>query len=128
MKSPRRHRERGENRQMKKAFFFICIVMVGIAVSCGKSSSGTKIYTIAVIATNNFHGGEMAAEHLANLLNGKGKVMLLRYQEGVASTEARERGFIEKMKSFPGIQVISSDQYAGATRDTAKTAAENMLN
>lgn len=83
---------------------------------------------IAVIATNNFHGGELAAEHLANLLNGKGKVMLLRYQEGVASTEARERGFIEKMKSFPGIQVISSDQYAGATRDTAKTAAENMLN
>ena len=83
---------------------------------------------IAVIATNNFHGGEMAAEHLAKLLNGKGKVMLLRYQEGVASTDARERGFIEKMKSFPGIQVISSDQYAGATRDTAKTAAENMLN
>jgi len=50
---------------------------------------------IAVIATNNFHGGEMAAEHLANLLNGKGKVMLLRYQEGVASTQALERGFIE---------------------------------
>src|SRR5437899_369800 len=83
---------------------------------------------IAVVATNNFHGGEMAAEHLAQLLNGKGKVMLLRYQEGVASTDARERGFIEKMKSFPGIQVISSDQDAGATRDTAKTAAENMLN
>jgi ribose transport system substrate-binding protein len=83
---------------------------------------------IAVIATNNVHGGELAAEQLATLLNGKGKVMLLRYQEGVASTEARERGFIDKMKSYPGIQVISSDQYAGATRDTAKTAAENMLN
>ncbi len=84
---------------------------------------------IAVIATNNHHGGELAAERLASLLGGKGKVMLLRYQEGVASTEARERGFIEKMKSgFPNIQVISSDQYAGATRDTAKSAAENMLN
>jgi len=83
---------------------------------------------IAVIATNNFHGGELAAEHLAKLLDGHGKVLLLRYQEGVASTEARERGFIEKMKTFPGIQVISSEQYAGATRDTAKTAAENMLN
>lgn len=84
---------------------------------------------IAVVATNNYHGGELAAERLAGLLNGRGKVMLLRYQEGVASTEARERGFIEKMKSsFPGIQVVSSDQYAGATRDTAKSAAENMLN
>ena len=84
---------------------------------------------IAIAATNNYHGGELAAERLAGLLNGRGKVMLLRYQEGVASTEARERGFIEKMKSsFPGIQVVSSDQYAGATRDTAKSAAENMLN
>lgn len=91
-------------------------------------SALTSSDPIAVIATNNFHGGEIAAEHLATLLNGKGKVMLLRYQEGVASTEAREKGFIEKMKSYPGIQVISSDQYAGATRDTAKTAAENMLN
>jgi len=84
---------------------------------------------IAVVATDNHHGGELAAERLASLLSGRGKVMLLRYQEGVASTEARERGFIEKMKSsFPGIQVVSSDQYAGATRDTAKSAAENMLN
>ena len=28
------------------------------------------------------------------LLGGKGKVLLLRYQEGVASTEAREQGFV----------------------------------
>jgi ribose transport system substrate-binding protein len=84
---------------------------------------------IAVVATNNYHGGELAAERLASLLNGRGKVMLLRYQEGVASTEARERGFIEKMKSsFSGIEVVSSEQHAGATRDTAKSAAENMLN
>jgi ribose transport system substrate-binding protein len=33
------------------------------------------------------------------------------------------------MKSaHPGIQVISSDQYAGPTRDTAKRASENLLN
>ena len=30
--------------------------------------------------------------------------------------------------TFPGIKVISSDQYAGPTRDTAKRAAENLLN
>src|SRR5262249_60126410 len=28
----------------------------------------------------------------------------------------------------PGIEIISSNQYAGATRDTAKAAAENLLN
>jgi ribose transport system substrate-binding protein len=53
---------------------------------------------------------------------------MLRYQEGSASTEAREQGFLEALKAFPGIEVISSDQHAGPTRDTAKRASENLLN
>jgi len=55
-------------------------------------------------------------------------VLMLRYQEGSASTEDREKGFLEQIKKFPGIELISSDQYAGATRDTAKRASENLLN
>jgi ribose transport system substrate-binding protein len=83
---------------------------------------------VAFRASDNKRGGALAAEQMAKLLDGKGKVLLLRYQEGVASTEAREAGFVEKIKTYPGIQLISSDQYAGATRDTAKSAAENLLN
>ena len=83
---------------------------------------------VSFLASNNHHGGELAAEHMAKLLNGKGKVLLLRYQEGVASTEAREQGFVDRIRTYPGIELISSDQYAGGTRDTAKTAAENLLN
>jgi ribose transport system substrate-binding protein len=83
---------------------------------------------VSFLASDNHKGGGLAAEHLAKLLGGRGKVLLLRYQEGVASTEAREAGFVEKIRTFPGIELISSDQYAGATRDTAKSAAENLLN
>ncbi|HEV8659177.1 MAG TPA: substrate-binding domain-containing protein [Thermoanaerobaculia bacterium] len=84
---------------------------------------------ISFVASNNYHGGELAAEEMGRLLNGKGKVLALRYQEGVFSTEQREKGFIEKIKSaYPKIELISSNQYAGATRDTAKTATENLLN
>jgi ribose transport system substrate-binding protein len=83
---------------------------------------------VSFLASDNHHGGELAAEHMGKLLGGKGKVLLLRYQEGVASTEAREQGFVDGIKAFPGIELISSDQHAGATRDTAKTAAENLLN
>ena len=83
---------------------------------------------VSFLASNNHRGGELAAEHMAKLLSGKGKVLLLRYQEGVASTEAREQGFVDGIKAYPGIELISSDQYAGGTRDTAKTAAENLLN
>ncbi len=84
---------------------------------------------VSFVATDNGKGGELAAERLGVLLQGKGKVILLRYQEGSASTHEREEGFIRKLKSgFPKIELISSDQYAGATRDTAKRAAENLLN
>jgi ribose transport system substrate-binding protein len=83
---------------------------------------------ISFVASNNEHGGELAAEEMGRLLNGKGKVLLLRYQEGVFSTEQREKGFVDKIRTFPGITLISSNQYAGATRDTAKTAMENLLN
>jgi ribose transport system substrate-binding protein len=66
---------------------------------------------------------------MGQLMGGKGKVLLLRYQEGSASTQDREDGFIKQLKkNYPGVQLISSDQYAGATRDTAKRASENLLN
>lgn len=81
------------------------------------------------VATDNTKGGELAADRLGQLLNGKGNVLVLRLQEGSASTTAREDGFLARLKSgFPGIKVVSSDQYAGATRETAKRASENLLN
>jgi ribose transport system substrate-binding protein len=84
---------------------------------------------ISFVASNNYHGGELAADEMGRLLGGKGKVLALRYQEGVFSTEQREKGFIDRMKTaYPGIVLVSSNQFAGATRDTAKTAAENLLN
>jgi ribose transport system substrate-binding protein len=83
---------------------------------------------ISYIATDNFKGGQLGAEQLAKVLNGKGKVILIRYQVGSASTEEREAGFMDKIKSFPDIKVISSDQYTGATRDSAYQAAQNLLN
>jgi len=71
----------------------------------------------------------LAADRMGELLNGKGKVLMLRYQEGSASTQDREDGFVEELKAkYPGMELISSDQYAGATRDTAKRASENLLN
>jgi ribose transport system substrate-binding protein len=86
----------------------------------------TKI--VSFVATDNKQGGALAADQMGKLLNGKGKVLLLRYQEGVASTRAREDGFVEKLKSaYPGIELISSNQFAGPTRDTAKRASENLL-
>ena len=84
---------------------------------------------VSFVATDNVKGGELAADRMGALLGGKGKVLLLRYQEGSASTTEREVGFLNRLKEkFPGITLISSDQYAGPTRDTGKRASENLLN
>jgi ribose transport system substrate-binding protein len=84
---------------------------------------------VSFVATDNYKGGQLAGDRMGQLLGNKGKVLLLRYQEGSASTTARENGFLDRMKSaFPGVEVISSDQYSGPTRDTAKRASENLLN
>ena len=80
------------------------------------------------VATDNREGGRIAARNLGKLLGGKGNAIMLRYAVGSASTEEREAGFLEVMqKDFPGVKLLSTDQHAGATRDTAKRAAENLL-
>jgi len=80
------------------------------------------------IATDNYKGGQLGAAHLAKCINERGNVILLRYQVGSASTEAREKGFMDEIKKYKDIRVISSDQYTGATRDLAYQAAQNLLN
>ena len=81
------------------------------------------------VSTDNGKGGRLAGRRMGELLGGKGRVLMLRYQEGSASTTEREKGFSDKIKSaYPGITLVSSDQYAGATRETAKRTSENLLN
>lgn len=84
---------------------------------------------VSFVATDNRQGGRLAGDRLGEVLNGAGRVLMLRYLEGSASTHEREEGFLEEMAAkYPGIEIVSSDQYAGPTRETAKRAAENVLN
>lgn len=82
---------------------------------------------VSFVATDNHKGGELGGEELARILGNKGKVVLLRYAEGSASTEAREAGFLEAIAKHPDIKVISDNHRGGATADSAATAALNMI-
>ena len=79
------------------------------------------------VATDNYKGGTLAGEHLAKILGGKGKIAMLRYMDGSASTEERERGFLDAIAKSKDIEVVSANQWAGATADTAQKASENLL-
>ena len=86
-----------------------------------------KIPVVSFVATDNYKGGVLAGEHLAKVLGGKGKIAMLRYMEGSASTAEREQGFLDAIAKSKDIEVASSNQYAGATTDTAQKASENLL-
>jgi ribose transport system substrate-binding protein len=80
------------------------------------------------VATDNFQGGVMAARRMGDLIGGRGRIFLIRYQEGSASTAAREAGFLETIsRDFPAITLLSKDQYAGATTESAYQLGENLI-
>jgi len=82
---------------------------------------------VSFVATDNYAGGALAARHMAKLLGGKGKVAVIKYMAGSASTTARENGFMETLKKeFPGIEVVD-DRYGMDTVETALSAAEDVL-
>ena len=82
---------------------------------------------VSFVATDNLQGGRLAGQHLAKLLDGKGKVVLLRYAEGSESTMRREEGFLEAIKAAPAIEVVSSNQYGGADVEGAYKKGEALL-
>jgi ribose transport system substrate-binding protein len=82
---------------------------------------------VSYVATDNFKAGKLAAQYMAELLEGNGKVVVLRYAEGSHSTTRREDGFLDGIKEFENIEIVSSNQYAGVTTESALKAAENLL-
>jgi len=83
---------------------------------------------ISYVATDNYKGGVMAARRLAQLLQNRGRIFLIRYQEGSASTTQREQGFLDTIKAeAPAVSLLVQDQYAGTTTESAYQLAENLI-
>jgi ribose transport system substrate-binding protein len=83
---------------------------------------------VAYISTDNRRGGALAAECVGSLLKGQGKVILIRVIESVEGGRQREDGFLETIRSkYPDITMLSDNQYAGITTETAYQTTENLL-
>src|SRR5262245_191378 len=80
----------------------------------------------AFVATDNARAGALAGERLRSALSGRGKVVLLRYQVGSASTESREQGCLEVLRREPPLEILVENRYAGATAGEAKSEALNL--
>ena len=82
---------------------------------------------VSFVGTDNLQGGRLAGERVVKILQGSGKVVLMRYQIGSASTTRRESGFLEVVTQHPGIEVLVDNQYAGATVGEAIRKSEELL-
>jgi len=98
----------------------------GIPLTIFDSAADTDKY-LSFVATDNYLGGVKAAEAMAKILNGKGKVAVVKYSPGHASTTKRENGFMDTIrKKFSGIKIVA-EQYGKETVSTALSVAEDIL-
>jgi ribose transport system substrate-binding protein len=83
---------------------------------------------VSQIASDNEGGGKQAAETLAKLIGGKGKVFVNNVQPGISTTDARAKGFEEGAKAagltYLG-QQFNNDDPAKAAAITKSILAKN---
>ena len=98
----------------------------GIPVSIFDSAIDTG-RILSYVATDNMEAGRMAARRMGEALGGKGKVGVVGFMPGSASTMEREQGFLEETaRRFPGIRVVGV-QFGMADRAKAMAVTENLL-
>lgn len=82
---------------------------------------------VSMVATDNFHGGELAADRMAKILDGEGEVAMVKVQPGSASTMEREEGFETRIaKVYPDIKIVDA-RYGMADFAKSLAVSENML-
>jgi ribose transport system substrate-binding protein len=104
----------------------------GVPVVIIDSGLADPDHFIKYVATDNYNGGCIAAEHLIKKLKEQGKtkpkLILFRYAVGSQATDDREQGFEDTVKRIcPSAEWLSTNQYAGATRDSAMRAANPLV-
>ncbi|MBM3517743.1 MAG: substrate-binding domain-containing protein [Alphaproteobacteria bacterium] len=80
----------------------------------------------AYIATDNIGAAKMAAEVLAKLVGGKGKVGDIGITAGSQTGREREDGFVEGMKAHPDVAIVPV-QYSGCDPAKSLNIATDVL-
>ena len=83
---------------------------------------------VSFVATDNYKGGQLCADRLAEIMKGN-RIIMLRQTEGSASTTAREQGFLDRIQEVkPEVELLSTNQYGGTTLEKALQVSQNLLN
>ncbi len=112
------------NRVMRKSVERV--VAAGIPVVIFDSPVDGEAH-VSYVGTDNVSGGALAAQHMAERLESRGKrVFVLRYIQGTASTEQRTEGFLDAARSS-GLEIVAQPYSEDATPAGAIKTAGNAL-
>jgi ribose transport system substrate-binding protein len=102
----------------------------GIPVIVIDSNANTSKY-VTFLATNNEVGGRKAADELATCIGARtgkqqGQVAYLTALAGAQSLNDRDKGFVEQLKKYPGLQIV---EHRTGNNDPARALsdAEDVL-
>ena len=103
----------------------IPVVIVDTRVDA-KALAESKGKIASFIGSDNYEGGKLAGEFIAQRLGGKGKVVVLEGIPGHETGDSRLRGFRDAIKATPGIEIVAS-QTANWERDQGFNVFQNIL-
>jgi ribose transport system substrate-binding protein len=88
----------------------IPVITVDTFIGSGvyQTGAGSVDFPLSYIASDNVLGGRMAARALAAAIGDKGKVFVSNVKPGISTTDQREQGFKDEMKSHSGITVLDT--------------------
>lgn len=79
-------------------------------------SDAPESHRILFIGTDNFRAGEESGRHMATLLGGQGRIVIIGLS-GQLNTEERLRGVTEALKKYPGVKVAENIDDKGDPRN-----------
>lgn len=78
----------------------------GIPVIVIDRKTSSELYT-SFVGADNFEIGKKAGEYVGRALHGKGRVIEVIGRPGSTPAIARQRGFAESLKQYPGITIMA---------------------
>jgi len=116
--------------------FAACDARAMVPIAQKALRAGIKVITIdsglepevslCFVATDNIKGAKIAAEVLAKLIGYEGKVGLIPFVPGAATSIQREQGFKEGLKKFPKVKLVAT-LYSESDVTKGMQVTENML-
>jgi ribose transport system substrate-binding protein len=80
----------------------------------------------ATVTSDNKQAGAKSAKYVAERLKGKGEIVIVNGEPVTAVTD-RVTGFLEEIKKYPDIKILSQDQNAGGSRDGGLRVMTKLL-